>query len=62
MHRHDRNKCVFTEKTEEDEHKEVRIKMKRSERRNITLTMTAGDNWDKKNSNGEEGGKNFDNQ
>jgi len=33
MQRHDRNKCVFTEKIEEDENTEVGIKMKRSERR-----------------------------
>jgi hypothetical protein len=33
MQRHDRNKCVLTEQTEEDENTEVGIKMKRRERK-----------------------------
>jgi len=42
MQRHDRNKCVFTEKSEEDEHKEVGIKMKRSEGRKYHFDNDGG--------------------
>jgi len=42
MQRHDRNKCVFTGMTEEDEHKEVGIKVKRSERRKCHFDNDGG--------------------
>jgi hypothetical protein len=35
-------KCVFTEKTEEDEHMEVGIKVKRSERRKYHFDKDGG--------------------